>query len=284
MLKEEIQKLDTAIEDSNAEKMAEKALTNAGLKIKNAQVGTDALLLMSRRQAQALAELIVSGESDKKKYKAALAANPSVDMALFGRMVASDPSLNYDAACQVAHAISTHAVQTEYDYFTAVDDMAPADNAGAGHIGITEFNSSTLYRYATVNALELFCSLGKQTPEAITAFVEAFIRTMPTGKQNAFANRTLPCSVYVAVREDQPVSFAGAFEKAVPPSEAGYESASEKNLCAYAKKMYENFVTEPFAAYAVGDGLDALAASTPIQHMLSALEETLKELLSTGAA
>ena len=72
--------------------------------------------------------------------------HPSVDIALFGRMAASDPTLNYDAAAQVAHAISTHAVQNEYDYFTAVDDLQKEDNAGAGHLGTVEFNSSTLYR------------------------------------------------------------------------------------------------------------------------------------------
>ena len=78
-----------------------------------------------------------------------------MDMALFGRMVADDPSLNYDAAAQVAHSISTHAVQNEYDYFTAVDDCQAEDNAGAGHLGTVEYNSSTLYRYATVNVMEL---------------------------------------------------------------------------------------------------------------------------------
>ena len=75
-------------------------------------------------------------------------------------MVASDPSLNYDAAAQVAHAISTHSVQNEFDYFTAVDDLSPEDNAGAGHLGTVEFSSSTLYRYATVNVDELRASLG----------------------------------------------------------------------------------------------------------------------------
>lgn len=70
-------------------------------------------------------------------------------------MVADDADLNVDAASQVAHSISTHAVQNEYDYFTAVDDCSPEDSAGAGHLGTTEFNSSTLYRYATVNVAQL---------------------------------------------------------------------------------------------------------------------------------
>ena len=144
----------------------------------------------------------------------ALKNYPSVDLALFGRMVADEPSLNYDAAAQVAHAISTHAVHNEYDYFTAVDDCTSEDNSGGRtHLGTVEYNSSTLYRYATVNAAELVRYLGEDTPKAVRNFAEAFITSMPTGKQNTFANRTRPDAVYVTVRRDQPVNMAGAFEK-----------------------------------------------------------------------
>lgn len=221
-------------------------------------------------------------EKDKKKFKTALAANPSVDMALFGRMVASDPSLNYDASAQVAHAISTHSVRNEYDYFTAVDDMAPEDNAGAGHIGVNEYNSGTLYRYATVNVMELYRSLGLETPEAVKAFVEAFVKSMPTGKQNSYANNTLPCALYIAVREDQPVSMVGAFEKPVPATAEGYEHESEKKLEEYAEKAYRQFVKEPFAAFVSGDGLEKLADSKPFDRVLEDLETVVKDLLPTG--
>jgi len=111
-------------------------------------------------------------------------------------MVASEATLNCDASAQVAHSISTHTVQNEYDYFTAVDDLAPEDNTGAGHLGTVEFNSSTLYRYATVNLVELSNALGKQvTAETAAKFVEAFVRSMPTGKQN-----TLQPYYYVRTR------------------------------------------------------------------------------------
>ena len=116
----------------DADKLAKRALENAG--IKSDDKGTKALFFMSVAQAKALAELAVEGSADKKQYRDALKAAPSMDMALFGRMVADDPSLNYDAAAQVAHSISTHAVQNEYDYFTAVDDCQAEDNAGAGHL------------------------------------------------------------------------------------------------------------------------------------------------------
>ena len=90
--------------------------------------------------------------------------------------------------------------------------MTELDNDGAGHLGTTEFNSSTLYRYATVNVAELNGHLGKDTAMAVRGFAQAFLLSMPTGKQNSFANRTLPDAVYVTVRRDQPINCAGAFE------------------------------------------------------------------------
>ena len=151
-----------------------------------------------------------------------------MDMVLFGRMVADDPSLNYDAAAQVAHSISTHAVQNEYDYFTAVDDCQAEDNAGAGHLGTVGVQLLTLYRYATVNVMELAGQLGAaQAADTVRAFGEAFLFSMPTGKQNTFANRTLPDAVYVTLREDQPVNLCGAFEQPVPRSAQGYAAPSK---------------------------------------------------------
>ena len=47
----------------------------------------------------------------------------AVDVALFGRMLADMPEKNQNAACQVAHAISTHSVEREFDFYTAVDDL-----------------------------------------------------------------------------------------------------------------------------------------------------------------
>src|SRR5690606_38059401 len=78
------------------------------------------------------------------KGKNLLDADHSIDLALFGRMVADVSDLNVDASAQVAHAISVHAVDNEYDYFTAVDDAKQDDedeDAGAAMIGTVEFNS-----------------------------------------------------------------------------------------------------------------------------------------------
>ena len=265
--------------DKDALKLAQKVIADAG--IKSDDKGTKALFFMSEAQAKALAELAVDGCTDKKQYKEALKAAPSADMALFGRMVADDPSLNYDAAAQVAHSISTHTVQNEFDYFTAVDDCAPEDNAGAGHLGTVEYNSATLYRYATVNVLELVRTLGaEQAAQTVRAFGEAFIRSMPTGKQNSFANRTLPDAVYVTLRQDQPVNLSRAFEKPVRKSEEGYAEPSKMALKQYAKELYNTFAEAPEQSFTVGTGLEELAQPMPLNTMLAVLEKAVEEKLS----
>lgn len=220
LVEKEILKLNP--DAKKAKELAKKMLGEyGGVDIKDDNQ-TQALFFIGMKQAKELAEIAVSeGMTDNEKEKAceeALQKHLSVDVALFGRMVAvgndnkkkrKQKELNCDASAQVAHSISTHTVQNEYDYFTAVDDLAPEDNTGAGHLGTVEFNSSTLYRYATVNLVELSNALGKQvTAEMAAKFVEAFVRSMPTGKQNTFANRTLPSMVYVTIRRDQPLTFA----------------------------------------------------------------------------
>ena len=265
--------------EKDAAKLAKKTLDNAG--IKNDEKGTKALFFISQAQIKALAQLAVEECADKKEYKKALSTAPSADIALFGRMVADDPSLNFDAAAQVAHSISTHAVQNEYDYFTAVDDCQAEDNAGAGHLGTVEYNSSTLYRYATVNVMELAGQLGAaQAAETVRAFGEAFLFSMPTGKQNTFANRTLPDAVYVTLREDQPVNLCGAFERAVPRSAQGYAAPSKAALAQYAQQMYSSFAEAPAQSFTVGSGLEELAPAQTAKAMLDALEKAVRDALA----
>ena len=116
--------------DADADKLAKKALDSAG--IKSDDKGTKALFFMSSAQAKALAELAVAGSTDKKEYQKALKAAPSMDMALFGRMVADDPSLNYDAAAQVAHSIGAVGLFGLYIGFSTVRDLKTKEKSVEG--------------------------------------------------------------------------------------------------------------------------------------------------------
>lgn len=210
---------ETALEKANA------VLNKAGVKTKDKKAR--ALFFLGDRQADALAQAAIEGIDNKKQLQTILKDNPAVDIALFGRMVADDPSLNEDASSQVAHAISTHAVQTEFDFYTAVDDLAPENNAGAGMLGTIEFNSSTLYRYANVAVHELYRQLGSKEAaiHALTLFVESFTNSLPTGKVNTFANQTIPNALLVTLRQDRPVNLVNAFEEPVRSTQ-GYVEKS----------------------------------------------------------
>ncbi len=285
LVAEKIVECNSDIDENTAKNMAIKLLKTAGLDIKSPEKGTGALFFLSDRQATALGEAYEPNPKDKTEYEkkiaSALREHPSVDIALFGRMVAKDATFNCEASAQVAHAISTHKVQTEYDYFTAVDDCAPQDSAGAGHLGTVEFNSSTMYRYATVNVRELNEKIEDNISDVVKKFVQAFVLAMPTGKQNTFANRTVPDMVYVAIRDDQPVNMCGAFEKPVNGKD-GYVEESERRLLKYLEDVYDNFVEEPVKSYIVGgsavvDNLERVSFKEMLSLLSKDIEESLKE-------
>ncbi|MEU1897712.1 type I-E CRISPR-associated protein Cas7/Cse4/CasC [Nocardiopsis dassonvillei] len=218
------------------------------------------LMFLSARQRDGLAELAVDGREDIKAFlkdkdnkaraKAVADTRHSVDIALFGRMVADGADVNVDAAAQVAHAISVHAVENESDYYTAVDDRNPEEETGAGMIGTVEFNSATLYRYAAVDVDLLRKNLGEGLREdepvteplrrAVEAFVRGFVESMPTGKVNTFGNHTLPDAVVVKLRGARPISFVGAFEEPVEAG-AGHVAQASARLAEYVPQVERAF-------------------------------------------
>lgn len=247
-----------------AEGKIEVALAAAGLKLKD-DGKTEYLLFLGEAEIAGFAALIeqhwdelasapAGGEKKGKKEakasapadvvkkaKALLDGGKAVDVALFGRMLADMPEVNQDAACQVAHAISTHRVEREFDYFTAVDDKGRPDETGAGMIGQVEFNSATLYRYAVVDAGKLLGNLQQDrelTLSALEAFTQAVVRAIPTGKQNTFAAHNLPSFVGVCLRHAGPLNLANAFEKPIAPrQDAALSSLSVSELAKHEGKL-----------------------------------------------
>ncbi len=147
----------------------------------------------------------------RKEHKA-------VDIAMFGRMLASSPAYNTEAAVQVAHAITIHEVAVEDDYFTAVDDLNKEEDLGAAHIGETEFAAGLFYIYVCVNRDLLLQNLGNDkslADNALGALVEAAAKISPNGKQNSFASRARTSYMLAEKGNDQPRSLSVAFLKPV---------------------------------------------------------------------
>ena len=223
-----------------------------------------------------------------------LAAGHPMDVALFGRMIADIPALNVDAATQVAHALSTHAAETEFDYFTAVDDENPREETGAGMIGTIEFNSATLYRFATVELSQLARNLDGDAAAAATAlslFLRAFVTSMPAGRQNSFGHRTMPGLVTVAVRGDQPVNLVTAFEEPVRPDGYGIERRSAERLARELQRGTDLWGLAPLSITSTyrpasdpDTALTPLGPAMPFADLIAATTETARQHLINGAA
>jgi len=147
-----------------------------------------------------------------------------VDIAMFGRMLASSPAFNIEAACQVAHAISVHPVVIEDDYFTAVDDLNTGlEDMGAAHIGETRFAAALFYSYICINRELLVENLGGDKAlanRAIRALTEAAVKVAPEGKQNSFASRAYASYVLAEKGEQQPRSLSVAYLKPIMDRES----------------------------------------------------------------
>jgi CRISPR system Cascade subunit CasC len=173
------------------------------------------------RRVDALVTRIVDGHTPEEADLTALLGpnETTVDVALFGRMLAKKPEHNTDAACQVSHALSVHRTTLEDDFFTAVDDLKPRDeDVGAGMLGTTEFAASVLYTYVCINRSLLMENLGNNkelVDRTLAALVETAATVSPTGKQNSYASRARASYLLAECGSQQPRSLAAAFLKDV---------------------------------------------------------------------
>jgi len=208
----------------------------------------------------------------------------AVDVALFGRMVAENTDMNVDAACQVAHAISTHAVQMEMDFFTAVDDLQPSAETGAGMMGVVEFNSACFYRYALVDVKQLAKSLGGDKAlvrDAVVSFCEAAVKAIPSGKQNSFAARNPPDWVHIEVRDSgTPRSLVNAFAEPVRVTKAegdlvGQSITKAQNYAGQLSAMLDDGAPRFVGTASTRSGADVVSLPALLRGLGSALTEGL---------
>lgn len=147
------------------------------------------------------------------------AASRTTDLAMFGRMLASSPDYNVEAACQVAHAITVHRAAVEDDFFTAVDDLnTREEDSGSAHLGEQGFGAGLFYQYVCIDCDHLRENLGGDaalTGRAIQALIEAAATVAPTGKQNSFASRAWAYYALAEKGSRQPRALSLAFMKPV---------------------------------------------------------------------
>ena len=255
----------------------------------NADGITAQVMFLSKQDIQSVAnvlqQIIKECDFDVKKFKAVKTVEIqkraelkgyrpiTPDIALFGRMITSPAFEDIQASMQVAHAISTHSLKREFDYYTAVDDLNACaqtdaeekdDIAGAGMIGDVEYNSSLYYKYysldvdgiksnlmglADSNRAKNITEEDKEAAEelvkkTIDTFLTAAVFASPTGKQNSFAAHQLPEAILIEIRPKKvPVSYANAFLK---PIKATYNADLMDNSIA-ALQSHVELLTHKFS-------------------------------------
>jgi len=227
---------------------------------------------------KAMAKILEKGAIAKAIKSAQL--KDAADIALFGRMVANDPSLKVDGASMFAHILSTHKADNEIDFFAAVDDLNK-DESGAGITSTLEYNSATYYRFAALNLNELAndAHLGdieengktvrsvETRKQVVKIFLKAIIQSIPSARKTTMNGNTLPVYVLGVVREKgHPIQLVNAFESPVRSSMQGFAVESVNLMNAEYSDIKKTW------------GIDAVFAKAVVK---SSLKEQIKESLGS---
>lgn len=230
----------------------------AKLDKKNEQAQT--LMFMSPSEIDSIAKRTASAvleqtdfepkDKDIKNFCKNINLTDGADIALFGRMAASLPDLTLEAASMFSHALSTHKAENDLDFYAAVDDRKPEDEAGAGMIGTLEFNSAVYYRYVGLNLDLLFDKNHlavldtEQRKKVVDAFIRATLMAIPGARKNSMNAATLPGYVLGTYKEaGSPLQLINAFEKPIW-SKDGILEASVTKLKEHHKKLKETWGIE----------------------------------------
>ncbi len=218
----------------------------------------------SAAAAKAAADIWIKEEKNnlnQLRDQAALSA--SLEAALFGRMVTSDPRANTDAAIHVAHAFTVHEEQPELDYFTVVDDLSDrslGDDAGAAGVFDTELTSGLYYGYVVVDVPLLVSNLtgcarrdwtGDHDRDLAARVVENLVHLVAEISPGAKKGSTAPYSraelVLVEVGDRQPRTLANAFRDPVlltdPASNRGLGFRTAEALLGHLSAMDDVYAT-----------------------------------------
>jgi len=210
---------------------------------------SDTLIFISHKEAGAFAAVCKEKSFDVNEIKKLKLKDvgvvcgaknmDAVDIALFGRMLANAADLNVEAAASFSHAISTHEVNNEVDFFTALDDMP--EQAGSAHMGSLEFNSATYYRYISLDLGQLYSNLaGQNMKEAVDGFIKALFIAVPEARQTTQSGASPWEFARIYIRKGQ--RLQAPFETAVKRDKAGgYLEASKKAMCDYLDQKEKMF-------------------------------------------
>ena len=164
--------------------------------------------------------------------------------ALFGRFVTSDILARLDAPVHVAHAFTTHPLDTEVDFFTVVDDLNKDEETGAAHANDMELGAGIFYGYVAVDVPLLVSNLTGADAKAwrdqdstdarqlLDLLAHAIAQVSPGAKLGATAPYAFAEWVLLEAGEGQPRSLANAYLQPVKPKEGDHPLAQSVQAAA----------------------------------------------------
>lgn len=281
--------------ETDAIDLADKALSLAGISHgpnkKSGRDQTPALFFIGTQQIHNLVNVMLDkdlSEKDRSVLAAeAVRSDTPLGAALFGKMVADKPELNVDAAAQVAHPFGVSRAVPQFDYFTALDDYGLEDHAGAAMIKDNEFSTSVLYRHAAISLTQLDKNLGSSeaVEDAVKKFVEAFVKSIPSGKQNGFTAHSLPDIVVVSIYDDGDHDLASAFVRPVESNNLVVDAIDR--MVSYAEAQHKAYDVVPVASYVVttgeADSASRLGKIVSLSELVSSVGAKTRELMDDGS-
>ncbi|MFW6053279.1 MAG: type I-E CRISPR-associated protein Cas7/Cse4/CasC [Persicimonas sp.] len=187
-------------------------------------------------------------KGDLKKALTGLELATGLDAAMFGRMATSDVLARGDAAVHVAHALTTHAQETESDYFLAADELkSDTGELGGGHINSAELTSGLFYSYQVIDVPLLVSNLtGKSrddwqdaerdlAAEVVRRMIHLVTTVSPGAKLGSTAPYSRAQALLVEAGTSQPRTLANAFQ--TPASRENVLEDSYRKLGRYVSQM-----------------------------------------------
>jgi len=262
------QLIAAGVKEKDAQEWASEVASTYGKVKKDKPLEIEQLVHIAPEERKSLEKLVATLSAERRAptdddLEELLHDQQAVDIAMFGRMLASKPKRNKEAAVQVAHALGVHASVIEDDYFTAVDDLNARDeDAGAGHVDEAGFASAVFYEYLCIDRDQLKHNLNgdeELTRKALKALIEAALTVGPSGKQNSFASRAYAHYALAEKGTRQPRSLSLAFVK--PVTGGDYAQEAIKALEAVRNNMNKVYGPCAHADYGINvlDGSGSVA-------------------------
>ena len=155
-------------------------------------------------------------DANMQAFRQGLRLHAGVEAAVFGRRMTADPLANIHSALQVTHSIGVSPIESEMDYFQAMDDIVSHLRNDAAYMGENELTTAVYYGYICIDVPTLVSNLEGEDPDdwiesdrvlaaEIARRIVMLAATVPaTGMRSQTAPFSYASTLLVEIGERQP--------------------------------------------------------------------------------